>query len=350
MEKSILFCVTLLLSLFARSQNTLDLANRPGWQFSPHADPFIGGIKIPFSDIVVEDFRYDTTKLGYISKGGQKRIVCENGIAKELTRLLNARFKDNLDRTAPKTLIFVLRRLWLQQGGADLDNENKIVKKDLYYGRDKSGVNYSDFEIYCKENNKYRALLKVTDEFIGSKYNAKRLDDLLFLSFDSAILKISGINVNEYLKNKKEYSPEFIRDNYLKRFNLPILTAVKLTKGVFMTFDDFKNNKTVDPDFTVKKSKLTDQLYVGEKLLTDFWGFCDGEKLFIRLGFNFFELVRQNNTFDLYGAKYVTNVIGDRQNYWNRNTQVPVATHQATNRYALEYRPLQLDMEEGEVY
>ena len=65
----------------------------------------------------------------------------------------------------------------------------------------------------------------------------------------------------------------------------------------------------------------------------------------MKIGFNFFKLTRQNNTWDLYGNKYITNNA--------KQTDIltlygPVIIGSQKNK--MEYRPLQLNMETGKVY
>ena len=122
-------------------------------------------------------------------------------------------------------------------------------------------------------------------------------------------------------------------------------------KGVFLTFKDFENNLSLHPDFIIRQSKLTDDLYIkkenSEELLTDYWGFYDGSDYYIRVGFNVFKLYRQNNTFDLYGNKYITNLI---HNYgYSGGSGVPPFRIK-TQSMKVENDPLQLNMDSGEVY
>lgn len=357
MKQILILPVLLLYFLSARAQENYDLSEAGQWEFVLPSVTSKWDGKLPFNSIEIKDFRFDSTKLGYIKRGGIKKIVVKNGVANGLTSFMNAYFKKNLDSSSGKTLVIVLRHLWLQEGSGDLDTDEKVVRQAPpgFFSDAGYGINFSDFEVYCKENNKYRALFKLNDEFVGAKYKAGKLDDLLFLSFDSLFAKIYETNIDVALSVRKEYTYEFISENYIKRFNLPILQDKTLNKGVYLTFKDFKNNKPTYTDYTVNTGKLTDALYVGDKLLTEFWGYCDGQNLFVKLGYNFFQLRRQNNTFDLYGAKHITNYNGvsNGSAYPNNpntgvNQQMNYSTN--TNKYVLRRKPLQVDMEEGDVY
>jgi hypothetical protein len=70
-------------------------------------------------------------------------------------------------------------------------------------------------------------------------------------------------------------------------------------------------------NFRFHPGKITDELYTGsgkdERLLTDYWGFYDGKQLFIRSGFNAFPAVRCGNSWEVYGAKHISNVHNNAQ-------------------------------------
>jgi hypothetical protein len=44
-----------------------------------------------------------------------------------------------------------------------------------------------------------------------------------------------------------------------------------------------------------------------KRLVPEYWGFCNGESLFIHTGFNAFEALKQQSTFEIFGAKHVSN-------------------------------------------
>lgn len=97
-------------------------------------------------------------------------------------------------------------------------------------------------------------------------------------------------------------------------------------------------------DFRLAKGKLTDQLYLiengSETLLTEFWGFSDGINLFIKAGFNVYMAVRQQNSFEVYGGKYISNF----QNNASQRDLIKI------NGIKVDRKILQLNMETGEFY
>jgi hypothetical protein len=110
-----------------------------------------------------------------------------------------------------------------------------------------------------------------------------------------------------------------------------------------MTFEDFKKNKPVNVEFRLKRGNITDELYKGsgqnEELVTDYWGFFDGSSLYIKAGFSAFKAVRQQNTFEIYGAKQIGN--------YHDNPE-PGGIN--INSTAIERKILQVNMDTGELY
>ncbi|MEO5945709.1 MAG: hypothetical protein ABIP79_02755 [Chitinophagaceae bacterium] len=96
-------------------------------------------------------------------------------------------------------------------------------------------------------------------------------------------------------------------------------------------------------NFKFTNGKVTDELYLvnngKDELLTDFWGFNDGKKLFIKLGFNIFPAVPQQNTFEVFGAKHISN-------YHNNPKQGDIKI----TSMDLDLKILQLNMETGKFF
>ena len=71
---------------------------------------------IPFRKIEIVDYRFDTTKIGYATYNrpdNHTRLVTKGGVQNFLSQRLNDYFKRNLDPGAPRTLVIVLKKLWL---------------------------------------------------------------------------------------------------------------------------------------------------------------------------------------------------------------------------------------------
>jgi hypothetical protein len=157
------------------------------------------------------------------------------------------------------------------------------------------------------------------------------------------------MDVEKSLLHKKEFPQSDIHTNYQSRFNLPVLNTPQLSRGIFLTFDDFKNNKISYPDFKLKTSKLSTDVTITqndkEVILTEYWGYYDGKYLFVKPGLVPFRMIRQGNTFDLYGS-----LRGDTYAYSSTtSTKIGLVTFNNSQSFLPAY-PLQVDMETGKVY
>lgn len=311
-----------------------------------YKEPF----SIPFKQVIVKDFRFDTTKLGYINNNGLSRIVTKEKASISISNAINEYFGNNLDKNSDKSLLIVVKSFWFQQKAFDLIADDKLINKKAGY-TDRTGVNFTDFEIFAFTNDGYQALLKFKCDFFDYKYNTSSIRNFFYVPFDSLIQKIHSLNIEQILFSKRKLSRSIIDSNYQSRYSLPVLKDDISEKGVFLTFNDFKYKKTSYPDFRVKKSDITDELHIKnndkEEVLTDFWGYSDGKNYFMRVGYNFFKLTRQNNTFDLYGSKYISSV--------TRSIPVPIPGGPAYGELEFtknktDLRPLQLNMESGLTY
>lgn len=305
--------------------------------------------KIAFKEIIVKDFRYDTTKFGYIKDNGIHKISLKNNSSAGLAELLNNHYKKNLSPEADKSLVIIIKKLWLQK---DLNSLliGKKERKNFDWGdKTNAGACIAEIEVFAVQGERYFPLLKIKDNFFSYPYVAAHLTGFLLLPFDSMIMKIAETDVNAVIANKKGYSPGEVMTVYSLRFDIPVLSSKPVAKGVFLSFDSFKVNKTIYPDFTVRKTKTSDQLFIlengKEKVLTDFWGYFDGEDYYIKAAENFFLLYRQNNTWDFYGNNSLY------MYYYSYSTgQAPFVMRTTSHNTILERKPLQLNMETGVIY
>lgn len=161
---------------------------------------------------------------------------------------------------------------------------------------------------------------------------------------------IQSTDIETGLLKKKSFSIPEINSGYRSRFELPALAEQKLSRGIFLTFEDFKKNKVSYPDFKWKKTKQSMDVIIrqsGEEIVfIDYWGFFDGKDLYIKPNLTPFKAVRQGNTFDLYA-----NMRNENYNYY-MNAPSPFgksALLLGSPSYISAY-PLQVDMETGKVY
>ena len=101
---------------------------------------------------------------------------------------------------------------------------------------------------------------------------------------------------------------EEIEVHVRKQFDMPVLRDSVLNRGVYFSFDEFKNNSPGLKDFEVEKDKLIDLIFIKQANGTqvpvrEAWGYCDGKDLYVKSMDNYFLLQREGNAFYVYGAK-----------------------------------------------
>jgi len=326
------------------SQQEYNVTSLGSYTINMEGQKYEGTEKIPFKNILVKDYRFDSTKLGFIhSFGGYKKIKFSSTSSNSFTNHLNKYFENNFDNTSGNNLLIVLKNYWFEQPDRTLEEDPKL--EDVNPGNVIFALCHTDMEVFCGKEDIYKALIKIKYRFSLPVNKQKELADNIFLPFDSLVKKNSSLDIETVLSGKKEFTISDISNNYIKRFDLPLLKNNADTKGVYITFWDFIQNKPSHTDFKIKKAKLSDELYIrvnnSDELLTEFWGFFDGKNYYIRMGYNFFRLVRQNNTFDLYGGTTI------KTDYINLNTQQNPAPLRSRE---LSLTPLQINMETGKIY
>lgn len=214
-------------------------------------------------------------------------------------------------------------------------------------------------DIYSCSNNIYQALVRIDTLFNDSKTLKKISDELLSLTIDNIVQQVQSLNTEDLLSRKSKIKEENVFSYYDQRFTNARIKIDSVQKGIYLSFADFINNRPALLDFTVVQEKKADYLYLmetgKEKLFTDFWGFCDGKDHFIRIGYNFFKLVKDGNTYSFWGClqaihttkRYTAPVV---QTPGRFNATVPKGTTYVEKKFENVLRPMQLDMDTGEPY
>lgn len=245
--------------------------------------------KLPFASITVTDVRFDTTKLGYLTASikENERRICLSNAGKQIGSYLTDHYASDSVVNGEKIFAFI-KKLWIDDVGVDSVRYGFFFKIEYYLNReecfyplyrfDTAMVMHGELSTWGTWINK--GLIASARKLFHT--NQVNLDQLKCYS----LRQIDSFN----------YAPK----------NIPILTERILRKGVYLSFYQFKNNKPAYRDFGINADEDFDILYVQGKNLkdsaiNDAWGFCDGSKLFIRVGQNFYPLHRVDHNFEYYG-------------------------------------------------
>lgn len=307
-------------------------------------------VPIPFERAIVIDKRFDTSKIGYVRTALEyKKLVLDNGFSTSLEYYLNKRFETAHNN---RNLVVFIKSLWLQEvrlgeitQQTELNEKMSvsqcIIKADIYS---------------CTENI-YQALVRIDTLFETPKPLKNISEELISSAIDNIIVQVKTLNTEELLTRKTRIQKENVFNYYEQRFTSARTKNDTLQKGIYLTFADFINNRPSLIDFTVTQEKEADFLYMQEKdeqkLFTDFWGFCDGKTHFIKVGYNFFKLVKDGKTYSLWGC---LEPIHDRKPSMEGVAadiligRTTTTKNRQVSKLKNILRPMQIDMDTGKPY
>lgn len=324
------------------------------------SNPCVDCTSFAFSNIKIIDRRYDTSSFGYMIsyKGFRKncKLVTQNVLKNDLENCLNDVYKNNLVPNG-SSLIIVLRKFWVYG----------IYSSEEKWRSSGTKVNYAlkaGIDFFLLSDSLYVPLIRrdtslpfyetgrVSER--GTSMISTLKDFLKSLSIDSVISQVS---------HRKKLNYQELNEYYDKYFNKPVIHDSELKKGVYMTFDEFKNNAPAYSNFEVRNTKLADDIYLihgkDTSLTRTVWGYCDGKNRYIKSGTNLFLLNKYENGFSFIGCMKLTYV-----DYVGLSVPA-IATSNPTiniielglralttpqNKFKLNLVPLYLDMESGEIY
>jgi hypothetical protein len=334
------------LLLFAQNEET-DVTN-PGsltkLEISLDADEkCMEKLSLPFQNIKVIDSRFDTGKIGFIphnlfsQKRMFKRVTLKKGLANEAAGFLN-RYYENVFAKNGYELLIVIKKLWFsgidnsKTGGAEL----ATTFNSFYHI-------YCKWEFYIGKNDSYMPIIRIDtildwNDTNGS-FKEENFTKSKFSKLKSVLCAITELPKYDTYFSLYESKAKKTMDDIVKfnenRFNLPVLKQGIFEKGVYLNFEEFKNNKPSIIDFKEKKMNyglLKKEFYL-EKLngepVNKYWGYSSGEWFkYGRYGND--KIYREGNTFEFFVQAVYTD---------------------ADSRIDSKiWMPYQLDMETGKIY
>jgi hypothetical protein len=316
---------------------------------SKHAD------LLPFSRIVVEDVRQDTSKLGF-SRWTQTRrsgTYCASGSFQvEIAGYLNKYFQKNLDSQSPYELLVCIKKLWLSQ--FDTTNGKLPVARTfpefLYYKAD----------VYLRQGENYYPVLRVDTIFSGNRREASSSALTIQNAFLHTISSVRHSDISIVIKRKTRNREEI--NAYNKQPALPIFQVPVPEKGIYCSFQEFKYNQPCHKEFLIRFEAAVDIIYVkgadGNLFVKrDIWGLSDGKNVFIRMGDNLFPMYNRQNTWEFFGTFKFIKTNFEIPAMFGPGIPLSLAVAAATTQgmdearfKAVDMRPYQVDMETGKFY
>jgi len=314
-------------------------------------DPIVrASLHGPFNHIQVLDGRAHGSAIGF---SNDRYLVIENTLP-ILEDYLNRSLGLQQPGDTTTQLVIFIKKLWVTQ-------QLELKRKEWYSGM------MLIAECFFKEGDNYFPAFRYDTSFVNSRDTLVTLNIikdaplLVDISLQGLMNKITSWNNNGAHHQKNAMSFTAINQYYEDQFRHPVMEDSIMRKGVYLSFEEFKNNKPSIAEFSVRKGKETDELYIkdagGKDIIDrDLWGYCDGKNYYIRADESYFPLVRIGNTFYLNGSKdftrrYTTNyapaVIGAGANVISGG--LPYYPVRGVT-YRIYLFPYQLDMESGKIY
>lgn len=318
---------------------------------------------LSFSGLEVYDKRNDSSFVGFykIARSRNKSWVTvlktEKAAASSVYSFLEPQILFN--EQSKTKLVLVIRKLWLSKEieNTEVRDYNIKMQKPLLPGV------ITCFEFYAKQDEKFTPLLRFDTTILHYKKNLALIDEeLLKTALTAAIDKLANTNYASKIETSRNYSQEQVDSFSTSTQRFEILHSTSIKKGVYLTYDEFKNNRPSIQDYEIKKSEHAHMLFVKDEQgkqypIRKIWGFSDGENLFIKTADIFFKLEKYNNNFYSWASKNISMVttvsVGDIIGLGLLSAATGiygVGSPGTKTKAALFLKLYQLDLETGHLY
>lgn len=204
------------------------------------------------------------------------------------------------NKAAVNDILLVLRSWWM--------NEIPYVngKPARNVGADRSRLPVTQLacaaDAFIKRDNEYIPLTKCDTVLTDKNHITYACQNITEEALAAVQQKLEdALVIGEYLRRKATTKEHIVRA-YSKRFLIAALRDTSFKKGVYYTWEQFKNNAPVEREFSIKPNgkKEPPSLFVGDEagneiLTRDVFAVSDGKKLYkVHHGFAF-PIYRHNN-------------------------------------------------------
>src|SRR6478735_8058434 len=245
---------------------------------------------IEIEDVI--DLRLDKTNIGWVQKGLSNAKIHADlvaGLKEELQWFLN----NNTTGGGKKIPVIIKVNKFAITERTIGDREYATAEVALEFLTQSYG--HTDYCLLLQTGSSVESS-SMTDVTGGHAKNlAKALED--------CFTQVSQLNFSEICAAAAPVQASFLEVNsYYKPDpqTIPILTTAAPQSGVYMRFNEFKNNAPAYSEAEISRSKNGNsfETYSGEKI-KDFWGYSDGKQVFMRSGTagNIFPLTKQKDHF-----------------------------------------------------
>lgn len=314
-------------------------------------------VELPYKALQVLDKRADTSLIGFYDffqpkSARQSFLVLKDGSSKSFTDFFTNTAK--LNSTAKGELLIVIRKFWLSK---EIEHRaiNETTKKEEQPFV--PGI-ITRFEFYVKSEAMYVPLLRFDSTF--KLLNKQKGDEDIFISSVLLTVLNKAAEVDPENKLRTGVKRTFDEVESFSKISIPVLSANVLKKGIYTSFNEFRNNNPSIPNYEIRKDNKSSLLIAKdangqEYPIRKIWGFCDGDKVFIKSVDNFFELHFLNGTIYSKASKQIIRSSGNDSKILSYLIlPLPIADgldkSGAFEKYGITLNYYQLDVDTGRLY
>jgi hypothetical protein len=329
----------------------------------------LDSVSIAIRSISVADARPDSSAIGLIQifKLDPRFIVTQRNFQKESELFVNQYVQ--CDKSDFFSVLMVINKFWISSYSNPSD-ESKIWNMIDDTSKEIKVSLFAKIEFYLYKDSAYYALYRFDSVFsadVKKSMNTAGNINKVFVRYlvqdalESSLYKLANMDSQwQYIvSSKRKFTRKEIDTHDRNYFDMPVLKDSPLATGVYLTFEEFKNNNPSIKEFQVTKDKLNDFISIkdpsGRQMpLTEAWGYCDSSyQTFIRSGHNYFKLQRRQNAFYIYGSNQTIREISQSSTAPGMNPANNTSTAGGNplkyEDFKLLLRPFQLDWDTGKL-
>ena len=311
----------------------------------------------------VVDARPDTNALGLaLIRHTPFFAVLAGGFVNDIQQFLDSSV--HFVKRDSFSVVMVVKKFWITAG---LDEEivQQIQNTDVDTSTKKISSLLANIEFYLKRGSDYFILYRFDTTISRNAYVSRDASELAEQGLRLSLIKLKDMETKfqSISETKRKFTWNEIEAHIQKQFDIPILKDSVLVRGVYFSFEEFKNNNPRQRDFEVDKDKLADLIFIKQSdgknnPVRDAWGYCDGKNLYVRSMENYFLLQREENAFYIYGAKEFKHkklakdpgINAGPNTVAGGTTQYKNTLQKTSKRHlALELKPYALNWDNGEL-
>ncbi|WP_205511458.1 hypothetical protein [Longitalea arenae] len=253
-----------------------------------------------FSQVEVVDTRFDTVQLGFIQKGGLNRkenLVLTQPLKNELASIAGKMLREAQKQEG--TLLINIRNFNIGEVSAGLTEKGTFTFNAGFYIKQGAGYNFL-FAIDSTVTVKAGSELDVTTKLLDT------VPEILagYLK-QAAGFDLSKAGTKQYTAYEIEHIVE------LEKKEIPVYSLELPKKGLYTSYEDFKNNRPSREDVIIQNKKGFSRPFIFEMKENGkkgveikhkyYYVVCDGEKMFVSNAYGLYPLTKQGNDFCFTG-------------------------------------------------